>query len=53
MDDKRRTFSFVMHGLDPCIQGRRLGIINNGAAWTPGSRPGMTRRGGAARGARR
>src|SRR5271155_5339081 len=35
----------VMHGLDPCVQGRRPRIIVDGAAWMPGSRPGMTRTG--------
>src|SRR5271155_4588763 len=35
-----------MHGLDPYIQGRRPRIITEGAAWMPGSRPGMTSAGG-------
>ena len=37
---------FVVHGLDPCTQGRRPRIITEGAAWMPGSRPGATSSGG-------
>src|ERR1700689_4571486 len=33
---------FVMHGLDPVHPGRWPRIIVDGAAWMPGSRPGMT-----------
>ena len=33
-----------MHGLDPCIQGRHGMIINEGAAWMPGSEAGHDER---------
>jgi hypothetical protein len=47
LKNERYSFSFVMRGLNPRIQGRGVrSIITEGAAWMPGSRPGMMSGGG-------